>query len=153
MTKGINRNDKRHKEAAGLVMVVMFGANDRPPVAGVVGRDTGRAHLEVIGRPSRAELERVVEDHTAPDSAVYTELERMSVDGLTFVARGYYRSYGLTEEGYNRGAALLDQVPAAAKDFIGRSARWVHSLSFAQLVSAIYQKYPEMKAASVFRDD
>jgi transposase-like protein len=42
-------------------------------VAGVVGRDTGRAHLEVIDRPSRAELERVVEDHTAPGSAVYTD--------------------------------------------------------------------------------
>ena len=39
----------------------------------MVGRDTGRAHLEVIDRPSRAALERVVEDNTAPDSAVYTD--------------------------------------------------------------------------------
>jgi len=46
---------------------------DRPPVAGVVGRETGQAYLEVIGNADRATLLRVVEDNTAFEAVVYTD--------------------------------------------------------------------------------
>jgi hypothetical protein len=36
-------------------------ANDRPPVAGVVGRDSGEVRLEVLGSARGAELEEVLE--------------------------------------------------------------------------------------------
>lgn len=42
-------------------------------MAGVVGRESGRVYLEVIDRSDRVNLERVVEDNTAPFSAVYTD--------------------------------------------------------------------------------
>jgi hypothetical protein len=90
-------------------------------------------------------------DYGPFDSDVYTELERMHRSGLVIIAAGYYRSYGLSEQGYARGAALLNKLPARARDFMTRTARWVLSLSFSQLVSAIYEKYPDMKTASVFR--
>ncbi len=91
-------------------------------------------------------------DYGPFDSAVYTELESMKRDGLVAVVAGYYRRYALTQDGLQRGTALLTGMSAPARDFIERSAIWVRSVSFSQLVSAIYQKYPDMKAASVFRD-
>jgi transposase-like protein len=42
-------------------------------VAGLAGRESGLAYLEVVRRPSRAELERVVEDNTTPGCTVYTD--------------------------------------------------------------------------------
>jgi transposase len=42
-------------------------------VAGVVGRETGQAYLEVIGNADRATLERVVGGNTAPEAVVYTD--------------------------------------------------------------------------------
>src|SRR5262245_10039510 len=47
--------------------------NDRPPVAGVVGRECGRVYLEVVSRADRANLERVVEDNTASGCTVNTD--------------------------------------------------------------------------------
>ena len=90
-------------------------------------------------------------DYGPFDSDVYSELEQMARDELAAIAAGYYRQYGLTVRGYEQGKALLDAATPAARDYMTRAAKWVTSLSFSQLVSAIYQKYPDMKAASVFR--
>jgi transposase-like protein len=79
----------------------------------VVGRDTGRAHLEVIDRPSRAELERVVEDHTAPGSVVYTD---------------EWRAYGRLPE-LDRYHATVCHAPGVrewARDDDGDGVREVH---------------------------
>src|SRR5262252_6654914 len=84
-------------------------------------------------------------DYGPFDSAVYSELEAMQREGLVTISVGYYRSYALTENGFTQGADLLAGLTAQARDFVHRSAVWVRSLSFSQLVSAIYQKYPEMK--------
>jgi hypothetical protein len=37
------------------------------------------------------------------------------------------------------------------REYIASVASWVRQLSFQQLVASIYNKYPEMKANSVFR--
>lgn len=90
-------------------------------------------------------------DYGPFDSAVYTELERLAKDELVMITMGYYRSYALTDSGYQRGAEELNALPEKARAFIEHAAKWVRALSFNQLVSAIYKKYPDMKAASVFR--
>jgi hypothetical protein len=46
---------------------------DRPPVAGVVGRESGHVYLGVVTRSDRANLERVVEDNTTPGCTVCTD--------------------------------------------------------------------------------
>lgn len=107
-----------------------------------ISRDVGGPHFNF--RPY---------DYGPFDSDVYTELERMEGTGLAHIAAGYYRSYSLSEQGHARGAELLKGLPGRARDFITRAARWVNSLSFSQLVSAIYDKYPDMKAASIFRGE
>jgi uncharacterized protein YwgA len=91
-------------------------------------------------------------DYGPFDSDVYTEIEQLKRAGFAEIEAGYYRSYSLTVAGYERGQAVLANIEPAARDFIARSSRWVRKLSFSQLVSAIYKEYPEMKAASVFRE-
>jgi transposase len=61
---------------------------DRPPVVGVVGRETGRAYLEVIGNADRATLERVVEGNTALGATVYTD-EWAAYGHLSELGRGH----------------------------------------------------------------
>jgi len=47
--------------------------NDRPPVAGVVGRQSGEAHLEVIEHADKETLEELVVSHTQPGATVFTD--------------------------------------------------------------------------------
>ena len=46
---------------------------DRPPVAGVVGRESGQIRLQVCHHSDRATLQSFVEAHTQPDATVNTD--------------------------------------------------------------------------------
>jgi hypothetical protein len=61
-----------------------------------------------------------------------------------------WSSFKTTEEGQTVGEQKLDQLDPWVKEAIETYSDWVRSLSFTQLVSAIYKKYPEMKSNSVF---
>src|SRR4051794_8067387 len=47
--------------------------NDRPPVVGVVGRQSGEVRLEVVEHADQATLEEIVTEATTPGTAVYTD--------------------------------------------------------------------------------
>ncbi len=47
--------------------------NDRPPVAGVVGRESGTIGLQVCRHSDRQTRQPFVEEHTRDDAAVYTD--------------------------------------------------------------------------------
>lgn len=63
-------------------------ANDRPPVAGVVGRESGEARLEVVGHADGATLEEVVECATLEGATVYTD-EWKGYNGLAGLRRDH----------------------------------------------------------------
>src|SRR5262249_48089118 len=84
------------------------------------------------------------------DRTVYDVLHMLTDQGLVNQSAARYRIYTLSPEGYREGTQLLLSNPAAAP-YIRQAARWVHGLSFNQLVAAIYRSYPEMKAKSIFR--
>lgn len=91
-------------------------------------------------------------DYGPFDSSVYDRLDFLRVEGLVSVdAAGRFRRYSLTPEGRSFGLQILQTLPAATQKFIGDTAAWVSRLSFQQLVAAIYRRYPEMKANSIFR--
>lgn len=48
-------------------------ANDRPPVAGIVGRESGQIRLKVIGNSTRANLEPFVLGMTIPGTRMNTD--------------------------------------------------------------------------------
>ena len=63
-------------------------ANDRPPVAGVVGRESGEARVEVVDRADGATLEEVVACATLEGSTVYTD-EWQGYNGLAGLRRDH----------------------------------------------------------------
>ena len=60
--------------------------SDRPPVRGVVGRESGQVRLTVTRRPDRATLERVVRKASWPLATVSTD-EWGGYNGLTGMGR------------------------------------------------------------------
>jgi hypothetical protein len=91
-------------------------------------------------------------DYGPFDQAVYAGLDDLARRDLASVqSTGRYRVYGLSQSGQIEGRRLLASFPPAARDYVTNVANWVRQLSFQQLVAAIYNRYPEMKAKSVFR--
>jgi hypothetical protein len=90
-------------------------------------------------------------DYGPFDRAVYHELETLARLGLVrFDEQRSPKRFALTDEGLARGRQLLRLLDPQVRDYLSRVAAWVRALSFGALVSAIYQKYPDMKVNSIF---
>lgn len=93
-------------------------------------------------------------DYGPFDASVYDVLRQLESEGLAAAqttSRGW-KIYKLTAEGQQQGAALLDQeVDGQIRRYIQDVSAFVRGHSFADLVSAVYKAYPEMKVNSVFR--
>ena len=91
-------------------------------------------------------------DYGPFDQAVYAGLDELAQRNLATIQNtGRYRVYGLSQTGQMEGRRLLETMQPTTKDYVVNLANWVRQLSFQQLVASIYNKYPEMKANSVFR--
>lgn len=92
-------------------------------------------------------------DYGPFDSAVYSDLDMLSsfTGDVEVVRDGSYRTYRLTDQGKATAQILLNRMDPALRDYIGRLKDWVKSLGFRDLVSAIYEAYPDMRANSIFR--
>ena len=88
--------------------------NDRPPVLGVVGRESGLVQLEVVDAVDRATLQEFVERMTRPDMTLYTD----EWGGYAWVASS------------GRGHATVCHTPGQrewARDDDGDGIRAVHN--------------------------
>lgn len=91
-------------------------------------------------------------DYGPFDRTVYVELDSLqSQDLVQTRGTSSYRIYGLTHPGFISGNQILSTTSAAASKFLKEAAYWIRSLNFQQLVAAIYNRYPDMKANSIFR--
>jgi len=87
------------------------------------------------------------------DRAVYETLESLGNEGFVEIVSNHsWKEYALTEKGRAQGMAIFESLPIPTKKYIAEVSRFVRSLSFTQLVSAIYKAYPEMRANSVFQE-
>jgi uncharacterized protein len=91
--------------------------------------------------------------HYGPfDAAVYREIQELESQGLTEIEnRQALRMYRATFDGVKRGLALLDTFGRNAA-FVRDVVSFVRAKSFSELVSAVYQEWPQMRAKSIFRD-
>lgn len=92
-------------------------------------------------------------DYGPYDKNVYTVLEHLQEQGLVSISEGHRsgdRRYNLTEEGQAKGRVALDSYGQDLAGRITTLSEWVRSLTFTQLVSAIYNEYPDMRVNSVF---
>jgi transposase-like protein len=99
-------------------------ANDRPPVVGVVSRETGEVVLEVVERTDQRTLTAFVTGHTEADATVYTD-----------EWSGYAR---VPETG--RGHATVNHSPGHrewARDDDGDGVREVHDNTLEGLWAAL----------------
>ncbi|MCC6523371.1 MAG: hypothetical protein IT373_11965 [Polyangiaceae bacterium] len=89
-------------------------------------------------------------DYGPFDAGVYREMESLAREGLVSIRLGGVRCFLATDEGARRGKAALASLPADTRSYVEQLGHWVRSLTFPQLVSAIYQAFPDMRANSKF---
>ena len=94
--------------------------------------------------------------HYGPfDRTIYDLLEQLATQGMVEILRNpalRWRNYRLTPEGQGAGEKILDQLDPHVSKYVRELSAFVRRLSFAELVSAIYAAYPEMKVNSAFRE-
>lgn len=87
-------------------------------------------------------------------ATIYDDAAQLGAEGLVRVERQPGRSwaeYTATPRGMARAGQLNKQAPQQAGCYLKATVEWARSLSFQQLVSAIYKRYPEQRANSVFQ--
>lgn len=92
-------------------------------------------------------------DYGPFDSSVYADADALAAQGLAVVATRpgrSYREYAATPIGVRRAKELALQLPNETADYVCRVVEWARTKSFSEIVRAIYQKYPEQRARSVF---
>ena len=91
--------------------------------------------------------------HYGPfDPEVYRALEALQGDGLVTIVNTPGQPspmYTLTPFGLSKGQRELSKLAQSVQDYIRETVSFVRSVTFAQLVSAIYRAYPEMAQNSV----
>jgi hypothetical protein len=93
-------------------------------------------------------------DYGPFDVEVYDELKQLEQKELVIIEQPpsiRWKTYRLTPHGQHIGEKSLNEMGETAASYIRRVSAWVRKYSFAQLVSAIYKKYPDMQVNSVFR--
>lgn len=92
--------------------------------------------------------------HYGPfDKNVYEVLEQLEKKGLVEVKVSGVngrRTYGLTDVGHRAGSEAFRGIGGPFQEYIKEAVHFVRTLSFPQLVRAIYKAYPKMKKNSVF---
>lgn len=85
------------------------------------------------------------------DINIYTLLEGLEKENLIEIYRhGNWKEYRITHKGQKKGVKLQKLLSNTTKKSIQTLIDYVQSLSFTELVSAIYKAYPEMSRKSVF---
>ena len=94
-------------------------------------------------------------DYGPFDRQVYVDAQTLSYRGFVEIGtdpRGGWNTYAATDEGVRAGREFMAELAEEQRSMLSRIVKIVRSLSFTELVSAIYRSYPEMRVRSVFRD-
>lgn len=90
------------------------------------------------------------------DKSVYTDAEALITDKLVGKADGNanhtWSIYAITSAGKSKADELLGELDPKMSRHLKKIVTWAQGLSFQQLISTIYQHYPEYKVNSVFKD-
>ena len=94
-------------------------------------------------------------DYGPFDKSIYKDLLDLNKLGLVEIEnannQGLVRKYSLTAQGLKMGQEKLSTLPANVQAYVNQVVVWAKSLSFSQLVGAIYNAYPDMRVNSIFR--
>jgi uncharacterized protein len=93
-------------------------------------------------------------DYGPFDSDVYSAIETLQAGGEAIIApspSGNWNTYAASDEGAERGQALLYALDEEVWQYIIKISNWVRALSFKSLVKSIYEAYPHMRENSIFK--
>lgn len=88
------------------------------------------------------------------DSAIYSDasdLEREGLIAITPADGQNWKRYSITSAGIERAQSLRARVPDTAEKHLAALVGWIKSISFQDLLRAVYAKYPQFAIKSVFR--
>jgi hypothetical protein len=87
------------------------------------------------------------------DSSIYLDAKLLADEGLVNINQAFgirFPIYTITSEGAKVAQELEAKMPPYVTEYIKRLVTWSQSLSFEQLIRAIYKNYPEFSVNSVF---
>jgi uncharacterized protein len=94
-------------------------------------------------------------DYGPFDKSIYRDLEQLKIDGVVEIEieqnRPSTRKYSLTSIGLKRGKEVYSGLPSKVQSYVSQIVPWASSLTFSELVGAVYKAYPEMKINSIFK--
>lgn len=90
----------------------------------------------------------------SPD--IYHDADILDSMGLVDVDHGSparsWSTYKATDKGIAKAQQLRANAPADAVKYLDALVSWARNLNFQQLVSAVYERYPEQRVNSIFVD-
>ena len=93
-------------------------------------------------------------DYGPFDRQVYIDAQTLSHRGLVEIgtdARGGWNTYAATDDGVRAGKELVALLTDEQRSMLSSIVKLVRSLSFTELVSAIYRRHPEMPSPKRFQ--
>lgn len=94
-------------------------------------------------------------DYGPFDKDVYADAAALERAGLVVIVQEpgeYHRTYRVTAKGLEVGQQLLAAMPPQSAALVRQIANIVTRLGFRELVTAIYESFPEMKVNSIFKE-
>jgi hypothetical protein len=88
------------------------------------------------------------------DKAIYQDAKLLVDEGLikTIEKNGNSWSYYcISSDGVDKAKLLLGDHSLRPAAYLNKLVHWAQTLTFEQLISSVYEKYPEYKVNSVFR--
>lgn len=93
-------------------------------------------------------------DYGPFDKDVYSDAEVLAKRGFLIKQQmgPTWAGYSITPEGMKYVEGLEEKASPTAKEHLRRVVEWAQGLTFSQLLTAIYQAFPEFKKNSVFQE-
>lgn len=88
------------------------------------------------------------------DIQVYINAEKLASEGLInlYPVKNGWSIYSITKTGEEVAKQVERQLDKPLIEYLDKVVKWAQSLTFQELISSIYKKYPEYKINSVFGD-
>jgi hypothetical protein len=93
-------------------------------------------------------------DYGPFDVDVYQDAQELETSGFVTIAPDpgkRWRRYIITAKGRTAAQMLKSRLPAIAVDYTQTVVDWVRTLTFSELIRAIFKAYPEMAKNAVFQ--
>jgi uncharacterized phage-associated protein len=85
------------------------------------------------------------------DPKIYRDAEALADLRLVTIQTDRWKAYAITPQGQLEAERIKQCADPGAADYLERVVAWARSLSFQELVKAIYARFPAYRANSIFQ--